>query len=262
MVKYSPKENTYKEMYLINKFEKDVMENSLQNMRNDKTKTNQKVPVSITTSSENDKDAIETPNKKETQSKQGNEPLVSNENDIEGFTPEILNSSIEKEKLPNDKPLSVNENTPTSKKRIDRNISRNNSLLTPSDLKRTPHNSTPLDRDNILEKRANPNTSKNDFSLSPSSFQRILDTEKRAIKKIKKISKNEKKLNGIKSSKLSDKRITRKMAKSTNNITHNKAKKRIVVKNSDKAISITPLTKKKKENKNKSVEEVFHGWNI
>ena len=90
MVKYSPKENTYKEMYLINKFEKDVMENSLQNMRNDKTKTNQKVPVSITTSSENDKDAIETPNKKETQSKQGNEPLVSNENDIEGFTPEIL----------------------------------------------------------------------------------------------------------------------------------------------------------------------------
>ena len=164
MVKYSPKENTYKEMYLINKFEKDVMENSLQNMRNDKTKTNQKVPVSITTSSENDKDAIETPNKKEAQSEQGNEPLVSIENDIEGFTPEILNSSIEKEKLPNDKPLSINENTPTSKKRIDRNISRNNSLLTPSDWKRTPHNSTPLDRDNILEKRANPNTSKNDFS--------------------------------------------------------------------------------------------------
>ena len=61
-------------MYLINKFEKDVMENSLQNMRNDKTKTNQKVPVSITTSSENDKNAIETSNKKETRSEQGNEP--------------------------------------------------------------------------------------------------------------------------------------------------------------------------------------------
>ena len=153
MVKYSPKENTYKEMYLINKFEKDVMENSLQNMRNDKTKTNQKVPVSITTSSENDKDAIETPNKKETQSKQGNEPLVSNENDIEGFTPEILNSSIEKEKLPNDKPLSVNENTPTSEKRIDRNISRNKPILTPSDMKR------------------------------------ILSTEKRAMRKIKQIAR-------------------------------------------------------------------------
>jgi hypothetical protein len=37
MVKYSPNENTYKEMYLINKFEKDVMENSLQSMRHDKT---------------------------------------------------------------------------------------------------------------------------------------------------------------------------------------------------------------------------------
>merc|ERR1712175_5686 len=69
------------------------------------------------------------------------------------------------------------------------------------------------DRDNILEKKANPNTSKNDFSLSPSSFQRILDTEKRAIKKIKTISKNEKKLNGIKNAKLSDKRITQKREK-------------------------------------------------
>ena len=36
MVKYSPKDNTYKEMYLINKFEKDIMENSLQNLSNSK----------------------------------------------------------------------------------------------------------------------------------------------------------------------------------------------------------------------------------
>ena len=36
MVKYSPKENSYKEMYLINKFEKNIMENSLQNLRNNK----------------------------------------------------------------------------------------------------------------------------------------------------------------------------------------------------------------------------------
>ena len=43
MVKYSPNENTYKEMYLINKFEKDVMESSLQNMRHDKTKSTQKI---------------------------------------------------------------------------------------------------------------------------------------------------------------------------------------------------------------------------
>ena len=51
MVKYSPNENTYKEMYLINKFEKDVMENSLQNIRNDKTKTTQKITATKNTSS-------------------------------------------------------------------------------------------------------------------------------------------------------------------------------------------------------------------
>ena len=43
MVKYSPKENTYKEMYLINKFEKDIMENSLQNSQNSKKDFAQKI---------------------------------------------------------------------------------------------------------------------------------------------------------------------------------------------------------------------------
>ena len=38
MVRYSPKDNTYKEMYLINKFEKDIMESSLQNLSNNKNK--------------------------------------------------------------------------------------------------------------------------------------------------------------------------------------------------------------------------------
>jgi len=135
-VKYSPNENTYKEMYLINKFEKDVMESSLQNMRHDKTKTTQKIPTSNKASSENEKEALETPNKKKSQSENGNENLVPNKNDIGGSNLEILNSSVETEKFPNDKASSVNENTPTSEKRIDRNISRNKSILTSSDLKR------------------------------------------------------------------------------------------------------------------------------
>ena len=220
MAKYSPKENSYKEMYLINKFQKDIMETSLQKLKNNKKDTIESLVSSNNSNSDEHKGILENKDQKVSQ------PFITVQNDNVTDPindPEAINLSIENE---------------------------------------TPNNSTPLDRDNILEKRANPNTSKNDFSLSPSSFQRILDTEKRAINKIKKISKNEKKLNGIKSAKSSDKRITRKMAKSTNNITNNKAKKRIVVKNSDKAISITPLTKKKKENKNKSVEEVFHGWNI
>ena len=220
MAKYSPKENSYKEMYLINKFQKDIMETSLQKLKNNKKDTIESLVSSNNSNSDEHKGILENKDQKVSQ------PFITVQNDNVTHPvhdPEAINLSIENE---------------------------------------TPNNSIPLDRDNILEKRANPNTSKNDFSLSPSSFQRILDTEKRAINKIKKISKNEKKLNGIKSAKSSDKRITRKMAKSTNNITNNKAKKRIVVKNSDKAISITPLTKKKKENKNKSVDEVFHGWNI
>ena len=209
MAKYSPKENSYKEMYLINKFQKDIMETSLQKLKNNKKDTIESLVSSNNSNSDEHKGILENKDQKISQ------PLITVQNDNATAPvndPEAINLSIENE---------------------------------------TPNNSIPLDRDNILEKRANPNTSKNDFSLSPSSFQRILDTEKRAINKIKKISKNEKKLNGIKSAKLSDKRITRKMAKSTNNITNNKAKKRIVVKNSDKAISITPLTKKKRRTKTK-----------
>ena len=220
MAKYSPKENSYKEMYLINKFQKDIMETSLQKLKNNKKDTIESLVSSNNSNSDEHKGILENKDQKVSQ------PFITVQNDNVTDPindPEAINLSIENE---------------------------------------TPNNSIPLDRDNILEKRANPNTSKNDFSLSPSSFQRILDTEKRAFKKIKKISKNEKKLNGIKNAKLSDKRITRKMAKSTNNITHNKAKKRIVVKNSDKAVSITPWKKKKNEDKNKSVDEVFHGWNI
>ena len=209
MAKYSPKENSYKEMYLINKFQKDIMETSLQKLKNNKKDTIESLVSSNNSNSDEHKGILENKDQKVSQ------PFITVQNDNVTDPvndPEAINLSIENE---------------------------------------TPNNSTPLDRDNILEKRANPNTSKNDFSLSPSSFQRILDTEKRAINKIKKISKNEKKLNGIKGAKSSDKRITRKMAKSTNNITNNKAKKRIVVKNSDKAILITPLTKKKRRTKTK-----------
>ena len=209
MAKYSPKENSYKEMYLINKFQKDIMETSLQKLKNNKKDTIESLVSSNNSNSDEHKGILENKDQKVSQ------PFITVQNDNVTDPindPEAINLSIENE---------------------------------------TPNNSTPLDRDNILEKRANPNTSKNDFSLSPSSFQRILDTEKRAINKIKKISKNEKKLNGIKGAKSSDKRLTRKMAKSTNNITNNKAKKRIVVKNSDKAISITPLTKKKRRTKTK-----------
>ena len=110
MMKYSPKENSYKEMYLINKFEKDVMENSLQNMGNDKTKTSQSSTTTNNLYKTNEKEEIENLNKTEAEQEKGQQTQVSEKNIIPDF-PEALNSSVEKEYL-NDISLSDNGNTP------------------------------------------------------------------------------------------------------------------------------------------------------
>ena len=119
MVKYSPKENTYKEMYLINKFEKDIMENSLQNMRNDKRKTTEKSTMVNNISLETQNEALENTNKKTIQPVQESQNQVSNENSILNI-PEEENATTEKE-LPLNIDLSDNENTilsPSNLKRI------------------------------------------------------------------------------------------------------------------------------------------------
>ena len=118
MVKYSPKENTYKEMYLINKFEKDIMENSLQNMRNDKRKTAEKSTMVNNMSPETQNEALENVNKKTIQH-DTSQNQVSNENSILDI-PEEENSTTEKE-LPLNIDLSNNENailSPSNLKRI------------------------------------------------------------------------------------------------------------------------------------------------
>ena len=118
MVKYLPKENTYKEMYLINKFEKDIMENSLQNMRNDKRKTAEKSTMVNNMSPETQNEALENVNKK-TIEHDTSQNQVSNENSILDI-PEEENSTTEKE-LPLNIDLSNNENailSPSNLKRI------------------------------------------------------------------------------------------------------------------------------------------------
>ena len=118
MVKYSPKENTYKEMYLINKFEKDIMENGLQNMRNDKRKTAEKSTMVNNMSPETQNEALENVNKKTIQH-DTSQNQVSNENSILDI-PEEENSTTEKE-LPLNIDLSNNENailSPSNLKRI------------------------------------------------------------------------------------------------------------------------------------------------
>ena len=55
-------------MYLIIKLGKEVMENSLQNMTNDQTKTTEKITTTNNTSPKNEKETLETSNKKKAQS--------------------------------------------------------------------------------------------------------------------------------------------------------------------------------------------------
>ena len=103
-------------MYLISKFVRDLMEHSLQNMRNDRAKTTQKITTATNTSLENDKEELQTSNRKKTQSEKENKAQVYNENDIVISILEVSYSSIEPEKLSNDKAISVNRNPSTSEK--------------------------------------------------------------------------------------------------------------------------------------------------
>ena len=211
MVKYSPKENTYKEMYLINKFEKDIMENSLQNMRNDKRKTAEKSTMVNNMSVETQNEALENANKKTIQQVQESQNQVSNENSILNI-PEEKNAITEKE-LPLNIDLSDNGNTPEN---------TNNTILSSSNLKR------------------------------------ILATENRVAKQIKKITQKEKKKLKNKDSKSPERRTTRKAARDLN-------RKRITVKNVSKPLSmITSKTEKKRKsgNPNETIDEMFQNWNV
>ena len=109
MVKYSPKDNTYKEMYLINKFEKDIIENSLRNLRNDKTKTAQKITPENIVPLDDEKELIENSDKNTSHLQPEKQSQKSNENNTMNI-PEVINTSIEKEHL-NDISLSYNRNT-------------------------------------------------------------------------------------------------------------------------------------------------------
>ena len=217
MVKYSPKENSYKEMYLINKFEKNIMENSLQNLKNNKKDL---IDKSVTTNN------MYPEGRKET---------------IENHGEKILQS------LPSDTTQEHNEINFVNNPEVS-NLSTENEML---------QNSTQINDDSTLEKRVDPSKSKNGPSLSPSSFQSALGTNRKPSKKIKKPSRDEKKQKSPRSGKLTEPRTTRNMEKR-----NRKAKKRIIVKNVDKTISITPWKKRKKENANESSEEFFHGWKL
>merc|ERR1712074_456103 len=79
----------------------------------------------------NEKEALEKSNKNKTSLEKGNQDQASNQNNA-SYTAAILNSSVETEQLPNDTSLPVNENTPSPEKRVHKNLSMENSMLSPA----------------------------------------------------------------------------------------------------------------------------------
>ena len=94
MVRYSPKDNTYKEMYLINKFEKDIMESSLQNLSNNKNKNQaEKYTSLININVENNKESLENITSKSTPISESNQKQLSNTGGVINVS-EDVDSSI------------------------------------------------------------------------------------------------------------------------------------------------------------------------
>ena len=224
MVRYSPKDNTYKEMYLINKFEKDIMESSLQNLSNNKNKNQaEKYTSPININVENNKESLENIMSKSTPISESNQKQLSNTGGV----------------------INVSED-------LDSTISVDN-----------PQNSNlSKDGDSFGESDKN-KSSKNDSLLSPSNLKRIISSEKRAMEKIKSLTRNEKKRKEFKNFKnkkipKSPKRqATRKMVKS-----NNKKKKGVIVKHAINPISIVTLKKKNNENVKEIADQIFKSWRV
>ena len=183
MVRYSPKDNTYKEMYLINKFEKDIMESSLQNLSNNKNKNQaEKYTSPININVENNKESLENIMSKSTPISESNQKQLSNTGGV----------------------INVSED-------VDSTISVDN-----------PQNSSISKDGDSLGESDNPKSSKNDSPLSPSDFKRIIDSKTKSMEKIKSLTRNEKKRKEFKNfknkkiPKSPERRATRKMVKSNN----------------------------------------------
>ena len=223
MVKYSPKDNTYKEMYLINKFEKDIMESSLQNLSSSKKDMTDKFTSPINVNLDNNKEAMKNVTQKTTPISELNQKQLSDDGGVI-------------------------------------NISGNTDSLVNAD---SPQNGNIAEDGIFTEKNIESTSSKNDSILTPSDFKRIKDAETRAMGKIKNLMQNEKKRNEFKKIKNKkmikspERRSTRKMVKNKN-----KSKKLIIVKHATSPISITSLKKKKNEYNKKIADQIFQNWRV
>ena len=223
MVKYSPKDNTYKEMYLINRFEKDIMESSLQNLSSSKKDMTDKFTSPINVNLDNNKEAMKNVTQKTTPISELNQKQLSDDGGVI-------------------------------------NISGNTDSLVNAD---SPQNGNIAEDGIFTEKNIESTSSKNDSILTPSDFKRIKDAETRAMGKIKDLMQNEKKRNELKKIKNKkmikspERRSTRKMVKNKS-----KSKKLIIAKHATSPISITSLKKKKNEYNKKIADQIFQNWRV
>ena len=97
-------------MFLINKFDKDTMEPSLQNLRNDKNQHRPKITLENIVSLGNEKELTENSDKNTSHSKPEKQNQRYNENGTMNI-PQVINTSIENEHV-NDISLSEYRNTP------------------------------------------------------------------------------------------------------------------------------------------------------
>ena len=102
MTKYSLKENGYKKMYLINKFEKEIMENSLLNMTNDKEKLKENLPSVNVISQESQTNSLEGLNETIAPPSEPTTNIPVSENSISNFHKETNNKIEENTSKNND----------------------------------------------------------------------------------------------------------------------------------------------------------------
>ena len=121
MSKHSLSVGEYNEMYLINKFQKDIMENSLVNMSSEKLKSKENLPtlnmISQTTQTNTPEDLNESKNLPLESIKN----VVSHTNNVTDIPTETINN-IQEELLKNDKLKDKGKDTKNSKnpKKVDK----------------------------------------------------------------------------------------------------------------------------------------------
>ena len=113
MVKYALQENTYKEMYLINKFEKDIMENSKQNLGNKKRNTVENIVQTDNINNEAPKSTLENKIEKLVPPRKGQELNESDHMNIPEASVLSIKNETPKDKINND--INIEKVNDTSK---------------------------------------------------------------------------------------------------------------------------------------------------